>query len=385
MPNKTSQRLEKNIEKILELWEERVNVEVKAARHQGAIELRNSLPEYLVHLVTALSDTVDRTSARKKSDKIEATRLGKKHGEDRAGSRNYTMGQLITEFHILRQVIFDVLEEEIEISPLEREVIVCSIEQAVNDAASEFNLQLKNLQDKETHTLAHDLRSPLTSSKITAQLVLRKLDKNDFIFDKLKLIISNIDRIDHMVGDLLDASRLRAGENIPVKFMACDFDTILREVATELNVAYPGSFNIQSTECQGYWDANGIRRVIENLVTNAVKYGADNTPVTMSLNQNDQSVTFSVHNWGNPIPHEKQSIIFEEFQRLENSDNKIGWGVGLTLVKSMVLAHHGTIKVESEKDTGTTFIIELPKDPREIKKEYHLPLERPDEINTTLQ
>ncbi len=100
MPNKTAETLEKNIDKILSIWEKRANQEVAAAHHQEVLALRDSLPEYLMQLVDALSNTIDRTSARKRSDKIDSARTGKRHGEDRAGSKDYTIDQLITEYHI---------------------------------------------------------------------------------------------------------------------------------------------------------------------------------------------------------------------------------------------------------------------------------------------
>ena len=185
MPNKTAERLQRNIDKILGVWEKRVNEEVPASHHQETVALRDSLPEYLSQLVDALSTTIDRTTARKRKDKVDSSRIGKKHGEDRAGSRNYTMDQLITEYHILRQVLCDVMEEEAPLSVLEREVIVCSIEQAVNDAASEYSEVMKKVKERISNTLAHDLRNPLTSTKISAALVLRKLSPDDLLRKKI--------------------------------------------------------------------------------------------------------------------------------------------------------------------------------------------------------
>jgi signal transduction histidine kinase len=365
MQNKTAQRLEENIDKILSIWEERVNEEVAAAHHQETIALRNSLPEYLMQLVDALSNTIDRTTARKIRDKIDSTRIGKKHGEDRAGSRNYTMDQLITEYHILRQVLCDVLEEEGPLGELEREVIVCSIEQAVNDAATEYSDHLKSLKETMSNTLTHDLRNPLTSTKISAQLVLRKLNTDDSSVPKMNLIISNMDRLDQMITGILDASRLEAGQSMPIDREFCDLDVIIRQVTDELNLSYPDIFKVQSEgKCCGYWDEDGLRRLIENLVTNAVKYGEINKSITISLSQNRTSVELSVHNFGKPIPSGEVPILFEQYRRLKSATDKSGWGLGLTMVKGMVDAHNGSINVESEKNKGTTFIVKLPKDAR---------------------
>lgn len=369
MPNKTAEKLRRNIDKILLIWEERVNHEVSAAQHQETKALRNSLPEYLNQLADALSNTIDRTTARKRSDKINSTRVGKRHGEDRAGSKNYTIDQLITEYHILRQVLFDVMEDEAPLSVVEREVIVCSIEQAVNDAATEYSNILKSVKERISNTLAHDLRNPLTSTKIAAELALRKLPPGDAMIPKMNVIISNMKRLDQMVTELLDASRLEAGQSMLIETKYCDFDEVIRQVTDELSLSYPECFEVQSKgRCQGYWDENGLRRIVENLVTNAIKYGDANRPITISLTQDKNSIELRVHNFGKPIPPEDVPILFEQYRRLKSSQHKAGWGLGLTMVKGMVDAHNGSILVESDKDKGTTFIIKLPKDARSMAK-----------------
>ncbi len=358
-----------------------------AAQHQETIALRNSLPEYLLQLVDALSNTIDRTMARKRRDKVDSTRIGKRHGEDRAGSRNYTVDQLITEYHILRQVLCDVMEEETPLTELEREVIVCSIEQAVNDAATEYSDRLKGLKEKMSITLTHDLRNPLISTKISAQLVLRNLNSDDSSVPKMKLIISNMDRLDQMITGLMDASRLEAGQSMPIETRPCDLNLIIRQVTDELSLSYPDCFKVQSEGmCVGQWDENGLRRMIENLVTNAIKYGDQNSSITISLSQNETSVELSVHNFGKPIPQEELSILFEQYRRLKSSEDKAGWGLGLTMVKGMVDAHKGSILVESEKSKGTTFIIKLPKDALPITEPQDLKqIKQPNQVEQVPQ
>lgn len=387
MPNQTAQRLKKNIEKILSIWEERVNEEVGAAHHQETVALRDSLPEYLLQLVDALSNTIDRTMVRKGRDKVDSTRVGKKHGQERAFSKNYTIDQLITEYHILRQVLCDVMEEEVPLTVLEREVIVCSIEQAVNDAATEYSNTLKGLKEKIFSTLTHDLRIPLTSTKISAQLVLRKLNANDSSVPKMKLIISNMKRLDQMITGLLDASRLESGQRMSIEIKLCDLDLIIRQVTDELSLSYPDCIKVQSEgKCQGYWDESGLRRVVENLVTNAIKYGDENGPISISLLQDKTSIELSVHNFGEPILSDEVPLLFEQYRRLKSSKDKAGWGLGLTTVKDMVDAHKGSIIVESEKNKGTTFIIKLPKDARSsIENQESHSVERANQLEQVPQ
>src|SRR5689334_12317341 len=122
------------------------------------------------------------------------------------------------------------MEEEAMLTPAEREVIVASIEQAVNDAATQFSETLRDVQEKLTHTLAHDLRSPITAAKTSAQLLLRRPDDVDHCINSATRILNNMDRLNSMIHDLLDASRIRAGQGLPLEFNECDLDLVARQV-----------------------------------------------------------------------------------------------------------------------------------------------------------
>ncbi|HEY9693879.1 MAG TPA: ATP-binding protein [Oculatellaceae cyanobacterium] len=104
-----------------------------------------------------------------------------------------------------------------------------------------------------------------------------------------------------------------------------------------------------------------IQRVIENLAINAVKYGAPNTPITLTLQQTETQITLIIHNEGNPIALDAQSILFQQFRRTVCAEEQTGWGLGLFLAKSITEAHQGTLGVESAEGKGTSFIIQLPK------------------------
>lgn len=361
MSNITSERLKRLSPEIMDVWVERTLKEVKAANLQETLALRNSLPIYLSQLVDALSTTIDRTHARIKSDRSDSTRIGKKHGRDRAFSSQYTIDQLILEYHILRQVICDTMEKEQVLTPVEREVIVCSIEQAVNDAATEFSDTSRDFQDHLSHTLAHDLRNPLTTVKATAQMMRMHMpDEGDK--EKVDRIIQSANRIDDMIQELLDEGRMKAKGKENIELKECDLDWLMKDVAIELNISHHDRFKVQSPgKCVGKWNANYLRRLIENLGTNAIKYSSENTPVTLSLTQSDNEAILKVHNLGNPIPKDKHASLFEKFSRLSSSEKKTGWGVGLAVVKGIVEAHKGTIQVESEEEAGTTFTIKIPK------------------------
>jgi signal transduction histidine kinase len=362
MPNEASERLRVNIDTIMNLWQERAEKEVFAALDQKELALRDSLPEYLTQLVTALSTTIDRTAARVKRDLRESERLGKKHGRERAGSRNYTIDQLIFEYHILRQVICDVMEAEAPLTSIQMEIITCSIEQAVNDAATEFSDTLRDIQGNLTATLAHDLRNPLTSAKLYAQLLLGRPDDHEYVVKAGSRIVNAMNRLDFMIHNLLDVSRLRAGEGVPLQLGLCDLDQIASLAADELNDLSGRQVILESAgPVTGYWSEEGLRRVIVNLATNAIKYGAPDTPITIGVTQSSHSATLVVNNEGDPIPEEMQSILFQQYRRTRSAEEQLGWGVGLAVVKGITEALQGEVRVESAENRGTTFVVELPK------------------------
>lgn len=359
--NSVSERLKQNAAKIMQMWEERARNEVSASLHQDSLVLQNSLPLYLNQLVNELSTQIERTPANISATQIETTRIGKQHGHERAGYADYSMTQLIFEYHILRQVVFQVLEEEAPLGVRERDIIIDSIEQAVNDAATQFSQTLRDIQELFMVTLTHDLRSPVNVMKLGTQLILRRLERGDAHIDVAARMINAIDRMDSMIQNLLDASRLRAGQSLKFEFEECYLDQLVQEVVEDLNFTYGERFVVVADSAiKSNCSRKQIRRVIENIATNAVKYGAPNRPITLTLQQTATQIELTIHNEGEPIAPEAQSILFQQFRRTVSAEDQTGWGLGLFLAKSIVKAHRGTIEVESAEGKGTSFIIKLP-------------------------
>ena len=292
---------------------------------------------------------------------MKAQELEKKHGKERAGMFSYTMDQLILEYHILRQVICDIMEEEVPLSVIEREVIVCAIEQSVNDAATQFSDTLRDIQERLTQTLAHDLRGPLSAAKMNSQLYLRNPEDFDKGVLAVKRISSSMDRIDLMITDLLDAGKLRAGEKLVVDIQECDLEMILKQVTDETNFLFENRVIFKSTGPErGMWNANGLRRVFDNLVTNAVKFSDADSPITIELQKSEEYIKICVHNIGKIIAVEEIPFLFEQYRRARTSKDKKGWGLGLVVVKGVTEAHGGYVEVESTQKDGTIFRVVLP-------------------------
>src|SRR4028119_2327989 len=167
-----------------------------------------------------------------------------------------------------------------------------------------------------------------------------------------------------MIKNLLDARKLRAGHSLKIEFEECDFVMLVQEVVEDLSFAYGERFVVVcDSDITSYCSRKEIRRVIENLAINAVKYGTPSTPITLTLQQTETHSSLTIHNQGKPIAPDAQSILFQQFRRTTSAEEQTGWGLGLFLVKSITEAHQGTIEVESEEGKGTSFIVKLPKFP----------------------
>jgi signal transduction histidine kinase len=215
--------------------------------------------------------------------------------------------------------------------------------------------------------LVHDLRGPLTVAKMGSTMLVRQPELLDERRELATKIDTNIDRAERMIRDLLDTNRIRANERLPLHLAECDLASIARGVIRELSSIYGQRFLLnQEGAVRDIWDAEELRRALWNLVINAVKYGAPDKPITITVKASISEAQMSVHNYGSLIALEDQSSIFDSFTRTQGAQakGKIGWGLGLTLVRGCAEAHGGKATVESSAALGTTFTIHLPADAR---------------------
>ena len=197
---------------------------------------------------------------------------------------------------------------------------------------------------------------------------MRKANKPDAIKEIGDRIVHSMDRAERMIRDLLDVNRIKAGKPIPLSISNCQMDSILEYVHQDLREIFGERFQfINKTKgLTGHWDSMALQRIIENLASNAVKYGAKNKTVKVTVSEENKGVNIEVHNEGHPLSLEEQITLFGEYNRSESaqSSGQIGWGIGLTLVKALSEGLKGEVTVLSNKELGTIFRVHLPLDSR---------------------
>jgi len=239
------------------------------------------------------------------------------------------------------------------------------LSESLNQIETTVNtLQLeKDIREKFINTLSHDLRTPLTAAKMSAQIIERKSSSADIVQNFASKIVGNIDRADQMIQDLLDANRIQAGQSLQPNIELIDLVSVVRKSLDDLITIYGDRFVLDAPkELSAYLCANGMRRIVENLCTNAIKYGHQNTPIRVIVADIGAEVSLGVHNFGDPLSDDDKNHLFHQFDRLSAAKTlgKEGWGIGLTIVKGITEAHGGKTEVESVSD-GTIFRVILPK------------------------
>lgn len=211
--------------------------------------------------------------------------------------------------------------------------------------------------------LTHDLRTPLNAAKLFAENIRHSSDQP--IVHDAGRIIDNIERADRMIVDLLDANRLKAGERIPFKTSRCDIGEVVARTVEELRPTIGERLVLASSDgCTGLWSENVIRRIIENLVSNAAKYGSADKPITVRLQCLEDYARIQVQNSGGELSETEVESLFEMFRRSAGAEagGHGGWGIGLALVKGLAESHGGEVTVQSRAGEGTCFTVELKRE-----------------------
>lgn len=238
------------------------------------------------------------------------------------------------------------------------------------------------LRDEFMSVASHELRTPLSALQLQLQSLQRLLQEtrieslNGRVTKKLGSAIRQTDRLARLIDSLLDISRMARGK-LELQLEDFDLGDAAREVAERFRdeAARQGcEISLSSKPVVGRWDRLRIEQVITNLVSNSLKYGPGK-PITILVEQHDGLATLVVQDEGIGIQPEDFQRIFERFERGVPARHYGGLGLGLYIVRQIVDAHGGVVRVESQPGAGSRFVVSLPRRPAETRERSRVPEE----------
>jgi len=235
---------------------------------------------------------------------------------------------------------------------------------------------IRRLMDKERESertknelitnIAHDLRTPLTSIIGYLELLSAPTSNMSPEMEKkyINITYTKAKRLEKLIEDLFGFTKLNYGK-VSMKVTKVDIVKLLSQLLEEFypnfmdkDLAYELQSNVPAKMINA--DGNLLARLFDNLINNAIKYGAEGKRIVVKIHATESIVTVSVTNYGYVIPKEELPLLFEKFYRVEQSrsSNTGGTGLGLAIARNIVDMHGGTIGVTSDLN-GTVFTVRL--------------------------
>jgi two-component system sensor histidine kinase KdpD len=236
----------------------------------------------------------------------------------------------------------------------------------LGDEAAQARVQAESSRIRAAlfSSVTHDLRTPLASITASASSLMEEgvPFTEEQRLELLRTILEESQRLNRLVGNLMDISRLRAGALRP-SVEIVPFEDLLSSVLGRLRDRLAGrEIRVQIREGipPGAFDVVQMDQVLTNLVENAVRYSPPGTPITIAATQWQHDLEVRVSDRGPGIPLEERVQVFEEFYRRDVDGRKGGTGLGLAIARAVVLAHGGTMWVEETPGGGATIGFRLP-------------------------
>jgi signal transduction histidine kinase len=366
--------IQENIEKISAEWEIFAATLLPQEEFSKSI-LRDGIVEMLQEIVADM-DSIQ--SAHQQQGKSQGDPKLNQHIEgaaERHALARVKMGlssrQLISEFRALRATVIRLWQKDgVEVDKVSLYDLTRfneAVDQALSEAAARYSEKIERSRELFLGILGHDLRNPLGAIVGFSELQLRaKTPERNAYYASQALICAG--RMQHMITDLIELTRVRLGSGITISPTATSLRAICANAIEEMRGVYRQRiFQLNcEEELPGEWDEARISQVLSNLLGNAVQHGGAHDPVTITAKGDGRGVEIQVNNKGPAIAPDLLPKLFdclvqgEASQRAED-DHSTSLGLGLFIAKEIILAHGGTIAVESRDYEGTTFVIRLPR------------------------
>jgi len=362
-----------NMHAIIVEWEAFAATLLPAAADMTSLALRDHAQQILEAVAKDLATLQTREEQSEKA-KGRAPKLSgapetaaQTHAVLRAQS-GFDIGQLVAEYRALRA---SVLRLWLDANPLDQSTVEEiirfneAIDQAVAESVGHFQIQVERYRNLLLGMLGHDMRSPLNTILTTASY-LSALNAGEQVSGAAARLIRSGGSMQALLDDLVDFNRTRLGLGLQVEPTEIDLAAVVADELDQLRGAHPNQrIELDATgDNRGQWDGSRLQQLLRNLVSNALQYGAPNTPVRVALCGDEAGVRLEVANIGPAIEPPAVSEIFDPLKRGaaqgDRQDARGGLGLGLFIVDEIAKAHGGEVKVRSAAGE-TTFAVHLPR------------------------
>lgn len=257
---------------------------------------------------------------------------------------------------------FDVTDEVIARRRLERDRLTADEAHAKAESAIRS-------RDEFLTVASHELRTPLTTLGLQIDGLLRSMRQSldasptpQRWLDKAERLREQADRLEELIEGMFEVFSL-SRERVELNYEDVDLAVVARTVIDRLRASSKQAstrFELVTEPAVGRWDRTRLERVLSQLLSNALKFGAGKA-ISVRVEVHGASARLSVVDRGIGIASEHHDRIFERFERATSASHYAGFGLGLWLVRQLVTAMHGTVRVESAPGRGSTFIVDLPR------------------------
>ena len=229
-------------------------------------------------------------------------------------------------------------------------------------------IKLDQLKSSFLNVTSHELRTPMSAIKGYVQMTIKQTlgEITEEQKKVLTIVLRNVDRLDHLIQDILDISRLESGtmKFIPNKTV---IKTLVEETVETMQIPADLKHMTIDVEVEDKMpdltiDQERVKQVMLNIINNAIKFSPDGSIINIRAKKEEENILFEVQDSGRGIPKDKQEKIFGIFYQVDSGiDRKFGGaGLGLAISRGIVLAHGGKIWVDSDVGKGSTFYFALP-------------------------
>ncbi len=227
--------------------------------------------------------------------------------------------------------------------------------------------ELNELKSRFISMTSHEFRTPLTSIMSSAEIIGNYYDKlnEEQRTKNLDRIRDNVKHMTQLLNDVLSLGKTEA-KKMEMKRFKVDLKRLCRdtveqfEIGTLKKTKHTLKFREKNLAKDALVDPKLIRQILDNLISNAIKYSPAKSEVIFEAECREDKIMFTIRDRGIGIPEEAKEKIFEPFYRAKNVGKISGTGLGMAIIKDLVELHGGTLKLESEVEKGTTIFVKLP-------------------------